>query len=127
MNNQIYNLIDNDGNIFSTGTLRELEVKHGVKKGTLRIYWKRKYRVKGLYSVVPNGEMYVPPKRKKRQYYVRKEKPDDIIEVDKLPIEEEYTMNNGQKLTLIMSRPIMNKSGELERHLLKTIFHPINN
>ena len=127
MNLKIFNLIDDNGDVFSTGILRDLEVKHGIKKGTLRIYWKRKYKYKGLYSVIPTDEVFTPQKRKKKQYYVRKEKPDDIIEIDKLPIEENYTMTNGQKLTLIMSRPIMNKSGELERHLLKTIFHPINN
>jgi len=117
MNLKIFNLIDENGDIFSTGILRDLEVKHGIRKGTLRIYWKRKYKYKGLYSVVPTDEIFTPQKRKKKQYYVRKEKPDDIIEINKMPTKEDYILKSGQKVTLTVA---------YNGNLLHTFFHPIN-
>jgi hypothetical protein len=109
MNRKIYNLVDEDGKIFDSGVLWELENKHGFKHGYLIRYHNYGCKIKGLYYVRETGKTNPEFKAKRKEGTTK-----DVTNT--LPKKEEYTMPNGQRVTLIH-----NFKGEL----MKTTFHPI--
>jgi hypothetical protein len=108
MNRNIYNLVDDDGNIFDNGVLWELEEKHGFRKGFLIKYHRTGFKIQGKYYVRDTGQV--------NESFKAKRKVEPIMR--NLPTQENYTMSNGQILTLIH-----NYKGEL----MRTVFHPITN